>query len=170
MSEGKSSPKKKASATFAVKPETPALALPEGTGYSSLYAEHYPQIHNPQQQQPQLHLHHDYYNAEHTQQLYNPYEHMQYFHPPPGHYYPMPGMPQVIEPQLEPEEQDQQLDCPHENCGKSFKKQSSYHQHLKTHTNTPKPFLCRICSFSFSRSHGIFINRFEETRIYPFKR
>ena len=146
------SPKKRGSASFSVKgePEASNLALPDGTGYSSLYAEHYPQMHMDHSQS--LHLHHDYYAAE-NHGMYNPYEHMQaYFHPPAGAHYP-PHF-QQHEPALETEEEDQDLNCPHEGCGKAFKKQSAYHQHLKTHTNTPKPFLCRICSFSFSRSHG----------------
>jgi uncharacterized Zn-finger protein len=125
------------------------LAIPEGPIYP-IYSEHYAGIAQgafDQHHQP-LHLHHDqqhqYYDPHHSYQQYDQIPHYQQheFAPPTGAHNP-------------DFEEEKNLICPHQDCGKQFKKQNAYHSHLKTHTSTSKPFLCRVCSFSFSRSHGI---------------
>jgi hypothetical protein len=122
------------------------LRLPESNPYP-IYTEHYPSIH--MDSHPVLHLHqpHDYYADTHHP--YGAYDAIPHYMPGPDPY------TTIAQPSRNPAyEEEKVLICPHDNCGKHFKKQSTYHSHLKTHTNTAKPFLCRICSFSFSRSHG----------------
>jgi hypothetical protein len=132
--------------------EEPTLVLPETTTYAPLYLDHYTGL--PMDPTQASYLHHNYYAPEvHPRysvpyQLWSGYEH----HPDGTN--SVKGQQQQM-PQIQPTfEDDHPVTCPHDGCGKIFKKQTTYHQHLKTHTNTPKPFLCRICSFSFSRSHG----------------
>ncbi|KAJ3276985.1 hypothetical protein HDV01_000037 [Terramyces sp. JEL0728] len=75
---------------------------------------------------------------------------------------------QPVKPIEQKEKEVDQFICSEDGCGKGFKKKSAFQSHMKSHTDSPKPFVCNICSWSFSRSHDLKRHEFIHSKDKPF--
>ncbi|KAI8898658.1 hypothetical protein BC833DRAFT_588739 [Globomyces pollinis-pini] len=67
-----------------------------------------------------------------------------------------------------PETRTKTFHCDFPDCGKQFKKHHALNTHKKVHSGDQKPFVCNVCSWSFSRSHDLKRHEYIHSKYKPF--